>query len=92
MACFEGLSVDKLQEMQISFVSIALGGPEPHLAISRADAHWGRGINLDQLTRLTASWLGTLAKIFVDENAAQSVYERINTYSNEIFWESNASG
>lgn len=78
--------------MQISFFSIALSGPEPHLAISRADAHERRRISSGHLTRLTAPWLGILAKIGVDEHAAQSVCERINTYSNEIFWESNAGG
>lgn len=92
MPFFEGVSVDKLQKMQISFFSIALGGPEPPLAISLWDAHRGRGIRSDHLTRFTEHLLGTLAEIGIDENAAQRVYERISTYSNEILGESNVDG
>lgn len=89
---FEGVSVDKLQRMQVSFFSIALGGPEPPFVISLSDAHRGRGIRSDHLTRFTQHLLGTLEEIGIEEKAAQRVYERIGTYSNEILGESNVDG
>jgi hemoglobin len=89
---FDHTSMDKLQQMQRAFFSIALGGPEPEVAISLYAAHRGRGIERKHLTRFTEHLVKTLGEIGIHEEDAQEIYRRIALYSDEVLGESNYGG
>ena len=89
---FEKSSIEKLHRMQKAFFAVALGGPEPDFEISLYEAHRGRGIERQHLTRFTEHLVQTLAEIGIPEEAAKRVYERIATYSDEVLGESSVDG
>ena len=89
---FEHTSMDRLKKMQIAFFTIALGGPEPDMAISLYEAHQGRGIQSKHLTRFTEHLMETLKSIGVSEERAWRIYERIAIYSNDILGDSSVDG
>lgn len=89
---FGQTSIEKLKKMQIAFFSIALGGGEPDKMPSLDDAHRGRGIESKHLTRFTELLLDTLTEIGISESDAQSVYERIATYSNDVLGDTSVDG
>ncbi len=89
---FKDVSIDKLRQMQQAFFSIALGGPEPEFEISLYQAHQGRGIQRQHLTRFTEHLINTLAEIGIEEDRAQKVYERIAMYSDEVLGETAVDG
>jgi hemoglobin len=89
---FEHTSIEKLQQMQKAFFTVALGGPEPDFEISLYEAHRGRGIERKHLTRFTEHLMATLAEIGIAEDAAKRVYERIATYSDEVLGDSSVDG
>lgn len=43
---FAGANMPRLKGKQIEFFAAALGGPEPYVGLSMADAHRGRGIEM----------------------------------------------
>lgn len=89
---FEDTSIEKLKQMQVAFFSIALGGDEPSKMPSLFEAHAGRGIESEHLTRFTKLLVETLAEVGVGEDDAKRVYERVATYANEILGDSNVDG
>ena len=89
---FENTSIEKLKRMQVAFFTIALGGPEPEEMPNLADAHRDRGIESKHLTRYTELLIETLADIGIPEEAAQKVYQRIATYSNDVLGETSVDG
>ena len=70
---FVNTSLEKLTRMQEQFFTIALGGPEPDTEISLFQAHQGRGIQQEHLTRFTEHLLDTLREVGVDDNDASAV-------------------
>ncbi len=89
---FGHTSIPKLEQMQRAFFTIALGGPAPKFAISLYEAHRGRGIERQHLTRFTQHLLATLREIGIEESDAQNVYARIATYADEVLGESTVDG
>ncbi len=90
---FAETSIDKLKRMQVTFFSIALGGPEPEgLNVSLYESHQGRGIKREHLSLFTQHLLETLEGIGVNRKDAVKVYERISTYSNEILGDTTVDG
>ena len=89
---FENTSMEKLQEMQRAFFSIALGGPEPDVEISLYTAHRDRGIERKHLTRFTEHLVSTLREIGIEEDSAQEIYRRIATYSDDILGDPGVDG
>lgn len=89
---FENTDVDKLLRMQTAFFSLALGGPEPKFEISLYEAHQGRGIGVEHLTRYTEHLIETLNEVGVREEQMQRIYERISTFSNDILGETSIDG
>ena len=89
---FEGTTIEKLENMQIAFFTIALGGPEPGKMPSLTEAHRDRGIQSKHLTRFTELLIDTLGEIGIEPDAAKKVYERIATYSNAVLGESSVDG
>ena len=78
--------------MQNAFFTIALGGPEPDFKISLYEAHRGRGIERQHLSRFTEHLVDTLHAIGIDEQSAAKVYERIATYSDEVLGDAAVDG
>lgn len=89
---FEDSSIEKLEKIQKSFFSVALGGPEPDTKISLYEIHRGRGIESKHLTRFTDHLINTLRQIGVDEKAAVQVYQRISTYADDILGDTSVDG
>lgn len=89
---FENTSIEKLQRMQKVFFTIALGGPDPEVKISIYEAHRGRGIKREHLTRFTEHLMNTLREIGVEEENAKSVYQRISIYADDVLGEAAEDG
>jgi hemoglobin len=89
---FEQTSMEKLAKMQNAFFTIALGGPDPDLTVRLFEAHQGRGIEREHLTRFVEHLIDTLREIGIEEQAATKVYERIATYSDEVLGDSSVDG
>lgn len=89
---FEDTSIEKLERMQKAFFAIALGGPDPEIEISIYEAHRGRGIKREHLTRFTEHLMNTLREIGVDEENAKSVYQRLSIYADDVLGEAAEDG
>ncbi len=89
---FANTSIEKLQNMQVTFFTIALGGPEPGKMPSLTEVHRGRGIESKHLVRFTELLVETLGEIGIEPDDAKKVYERIATYSNSVLGESSVDG
>ena len=89
---FEGIAIEKLQQMQKAFFTLALGGPEPVQNISLYEAHRDRGITRNHLTRFTEHLIKTLEEIGIPEESATRVYQRIATYSDEVLGDTSVDG
>jgi hemoglobin len=89
---FEKTDVEKLKQMQIAFFTIALGGPEPSDMPSLVQAHQGRGIRRNHLTRFTEILVETLRSLGIQEDDINKIYARVATYSNEILSDTSVDG
>lgn len=85
---FAETKIEKLQEMQKAFFSLALDGPIIKDDFSLYRIHANRGIKREHLSRFTEHLLTTLEEIGVDESNASAVIARIATYSGQILGES----
>ena len=89
---FAETSLEKLTRMQEQFFTIALGGPAKDTNISLVDAHQGRGIERQHLTRFTDHLLETLREVGVGDSEASEVVAKIATYSGEIVGDVGVDG
>jgi hemoglobin len=89
---FTHASLEKLTKMQEGFFSIALDGPPPENEISLVDAHQGRRISREHLTRFTDHLLTTLKDVGVDDQHAMDIVARIATYSDDILGDVSVDG
>lgn len=89
---FEQTPVEKLEKMQVSFFTIALGGDEPDKMPSICDAHRGRGIESKHLARFTELLIDTLHEVGVSEADTHEIHQRIATYSNDVLGDSAVDG
>ncbi len=89
---FAKSKVEKLEKMQVTFFTIALGGGEPEKMPSLAEVHRGRGIEIRHLSRFTEILVETLEEVGIPEDDAKLVYQRISTYANEVLGDSNVDG
>lgn len=89
---FEDVDIEKLKKMQIAFFTIATDGPRPESEIKLVNAHRGRGIKIQHLTRFTDILLETLKSVGVDESDASEICARVSTYSNEIIGDTGVDG
>ena len=85
-------SIEKLKTMQLEFFTIALGGSKRTSTVSIYDAHHGRGIKREHLTRFTDCLLETLHDIGVNEEDSKEVIARIARYSNDVLGEATVDG
>ena len=89
---FKNTSIEKLEQMQKAFFTIALGGPDPEIEVSIYEAHRGRGIRREHLTRFTEHLMNTLREVGVEEDNAQQVYQRISIYADDVLGEAAEDG
>lgn len=89
---FVHTSLEKLTHMQEEFFCIALDGPLPEDEISLSEAHQGRGIRREHLTRFTEHLLMTLQEVGVEDEHAKDIIARIATYSDEILGDVSVDG
>ncbi len=89
---FLNTSIEKLKAMQLEFFTIALGGPDSTSKISVYDAHHGRGIKREHLTRFTDHLLDTLRDIGVSEEDSKEVVARIAAYSSDVIGDATVDG
>ncbi len=89
---FQNTSIEKLEQMQKAFFAIALGGPDPDIEVSIYEAHRGRGIRREHLTRFTEHLMTTLQEVGVEEENAQRVYQRISLYADDVLGEAAEDG
>lgn len=81
---FRHNSVEKLHHMQREFFAMALGGPVSYSGRPMAHVHHGRGISTHHFSRFVEHLVETLEEQGVDDNEAEQVIDRINSYANEI--------
>lgn len=89
---FENTPIEKLEKMQVSFFTIALGGDEPDKMPSISAAHRGRGIESKHLARFTELLVDTLEEVGISEADSKAIYQRIATYSNDVLGDSAVDG
>ncbi len=89
---FANTPMERQRRMQKIFMTLALGGPEPDEPIDLYQAHRGRGIKRDHLTRFTELLLQTLESIGISNEDANKVIARIATYSDEVLGETSVDG
>ena len=89
---FENSDIEKLKKMQIAFFTIATDGSSPESPISLWEAHRGRGIKVQHLTRFTDILLETLRSVGVEEADASEVCGRVSTYANDIIGDTTVDG
>lgn len=89
---FETTSIEKLKKMQAAFFTIALGGPDPEMDISIYEAHRGRGIQRQHLTRFTEHLVETLREIGIEAEHATKIYQRISVYSDDVLGDTSVDG
>jgi hemoglobin len=89
---FRKTAVEKLRSMQIAFFTIALDGPEPGFPISLRQAHAGRGIQREHLSRFTGHLLSTLEEAGFGEEITLGVVQRISMYADEVLGDAQSDG
>ncbi len=81
---FRHTTIEKLHEMQKEFFTMALGGPDLYSGRTLAEAHHGRGIRPQHISRFVRHLLSTLEDEGVSDVEAREVCDRINLHANEI--------
>lgn len=85
---FVDIPMDKLRGMQKEFFAVALGGPLEYSGEKLFNAHRGRGIKREHLSRYTEHLLETLKHVGIEEGQANLIVSRIAMNSPEILGES----
>ncbi len=75
---------DRLRQMQVQFISVALGGPFTYGGKSMADAHRGRGISRHHIQLFINHLVAAMRGILISEDDARAIAARINLYADEI--------
>ena len=81
---FKNASMDKLRRMQREFFSAALDGPILYTGRPLSHVHHGRGITKHHFALYAGHLIDTLQDHGINDQDAQKIIGRINTYSDEI--------
>lgn len=81
---FEKASFVKLRAMQGEFFSIALGGPAEYSGRPLGEAHHGRGIAAQHMSKFVGHLLATLESKGLPAEDVREIVDRINSRSNEV--------
>ncbi len=89
---FENASMSKIRRMQREFFSAALDGPITYTGKPLSYVHHGRGITKHHFALYVGHLIDTLLDHGIDEQDAQNIISRINTYANDITGDVGAAG
>lgn len=89
---FEGVPIEKMQNMQREFFAAALGGSIAYSGRPLSHVHAGLGIRPRHLRRFLDHLLATLNDQEIDEQDVYEIVSRLNTYSDEITGETGVDG
>ena len=81
---FEGVSVEKLQRMQLEFFSAALDGPSAYSGRGLQHAHQGHRISRAHFQAFVEHLFETLKDFPLDESERYLIIARINTYAEDV--------
>ena len=81
---FKNASIGKLRRMQHEFFSAALDGPITYSGRPLSHVHHGRGITKHHFALYVGHLIDTLQDQGINDQDAQEIIGRINTYANEI--------
>ena len=89
---FDGVSVEKLLNMQREFFTAALGGPVTYSGMSLRGAHERLNITTAELSLFTDHLLATLEDSNLSRTVVDAIVNRIATYSEDIVGETAVDG
>lgn len=89
---FENVSMGKLRRMQREFFSAALDGPITYSGRPLSHVHHGRGITNHHFSRYVGHLIDILQDQGINDQDAQEIIGRINTYANEITGDVGSAG
>jgi hemoglobin len=89
---FRGVSLTKLQAMQVELFTAALDGPATWSGQALRDAHAGRGIGHRQVSRFLEHLLVTLEDVGVERDDAEQVVHRIALLAPDVMGETGEDG
>jgi hemoglobin len=89
---FENASMGKLRRMQREFFSAALDGPITYSGRPLSHVHHGRGITKHHFSRYVGHLIDTLQDQGINDQDAQEIIGRINTYADEITGDVGSAG
>lgn len=89
---FEKTSMDKLRRMQREFFSAALDGPIIYSGRPLSHVHHGRGITKRHFALYVSHLIDTLQDQGINDQDAQEIIGRINTYADEITGDVGSAG
>jgi len=81
---FEDVAMDKLQNMQCEFFSLALGGPSRYTGRPVIHAHQGRHITRAQFQAFAEHLFHTLKDYNLTDDERYAVVAWINTYADDV--------
>ena len=89
---FENVSMGKLRRMQREFFSAALDGPITYSGRPLSHVHHGRGITKHHFALYVGHLIDTLQDQGINDQDAQEIIGRINTYADEITGDVGSAG
>ena len=89
---FENASMGKLRRMQREFFSAALDGPITYSGRPLSHVHHGRGITKHHFALYVGHLIDTLQDQGINDQDAQEIIGRINTYADEITGDVGSAG
>jgi hemoglobin len=81
---FAGTNMSRLKGKQVEFFAAALGGPEPYVGRSMADAHRGRGIGMRHFELVAGHLEEALRAAGVPADTIATIIGAIAPLANEI--------
>lgn len=81
---FAGANMSRLKGKQIEFFAASLGGPEPYVGLSMADAHRGRGIQMHHFELVAGHLTDALTAAGVPEDTVETIIGAIAPLAEDI--------
>ena len=89
---FENASLERIQRMQIEFVSSMTDGPVRYTGAELTEVHRGRGINRHHFSKFCGHMADALEARGVDPQTVDQVLGRLAMYSDKITGSANVDG
>jgi truncated hemoglobin YjbI len=83
-ATFEGVDTERLEDHQVAFFTMALGGPNTYSGRAMAAAHRGRDITDTQFDLVAGHLAAVLEELGVDQSAIATVMETVGPLRSDV--------